>query len=123
MNPANENKTCMTRLSEQRCSNNPEFAPRLLNSESQTYMGSIDPNWKLNLDTQCLSRQFKFKNYYQTMAFANGVAWIAHQQDHHPDMTITYRHCTVHYSTHSVKGLSMNDFICAARIDVLIEND
>jgi len=113
----------MTELSEQHCSNNPELAPRLDNAESQAHMVSINPDWQINLDEQCITRQFEFKNYYQTMAYANSVAWIAHQQDHHPDMTITYRHCTIQYSTHSVKGLSLNDFICAARIDKLIDRD
>ena len=113
----------MTQLSEQHCSNDPERAPRLQNAESQTYMVSIDADWQIDLDEQCITRQFEFKNYYQTMAFANTVAWVAHQQNHHPDMTITYQHCSLRYSTHSVKGLSINDFICAARIDKLIHRD
>ena len=109
----------MSKLAERNCSNNAELAPKLDNAEAQSLASSINEDWQLDLDQQLLSRQFEFKNYYQTMAFANTVAWIAHQQDHHPDMTITYRHCKVSYSTHSVKGLSINDFICAARIDAL----
>jgi 4a-hydroxytetrahydrobiopterin dehydratase len=54
------------------------------------------------------------------MAFANSCAWIAHQNDHHPDMTVTYRHCHLCFTTHSVNGLSINDFICAAKVDVLL---
>lgn len=53
------------------------------------------------------------------MAFVNAVAWIAHQQDHHPDMEVHFNRCVVHFSTHAVGGLSRNDFICAARIDAL----
>ena len=67
-----------------------------------------------------IKRELKFKNYYETMAFANAVAWIAHREDHHPDMEVGYNKCTVRYSTHSVGGLSQNDFICAAKVDALL---
>ncbi|HEY9150705.1 MAG TPA: 4a-hydroxytetrahydrobiopterin dehydratase, partial [Gammaproteobacteria bacterium] len=60
-----------------------------------------------------------FKNYYQTIAFVNALAWIANQEDHHPDLEVSYNRCTVHFSTHSIGGLSLNDFICAARLDAL----
>ena len=83
-------------------------------------MSSIDEGWNLDLAGPTLARTFEFKNYYQTFAFANSVAWIAHSQNHHPDMTISYKHCAISYSTHSVNGLSINDFICAARIDALM---
>jgi 4a-hydroxytetrahydrobiopterin dehydratase len=53
------------------------------------------------------------------MAFVNAVAWIAHREDHHPDMTVGYNKVNVAFSTHSVSGLSENDFISAARIDAL----
>lgn len=66
-----------------------------------------------------ISKQFEFRNYYQTMAFVNAVAWIAHTENHHPDLEVSYRNCTVHYSTHAVAGLSENDFICAAKTDAL----
>ena len=68
-----------------------------------------------------INRKYLFKNYYQTMAFTNSVAWIAHQEDHHPDMTVSYHHCHVHFSSHAIGGLSENDFICAAKIDALIK--
>lgn len=65
-------------------------------------------------------KTFSFKNYYQTVAFVNAVAWLAHREDHHPEMTFGYKTCTVRYSTHSVGGLSENDFICAAKVDALL---
>src|SRR6266850_5656364 len=68
-----------------------------------------------------IQREFKFKNFYETMAFVNAVAFIANRQDHHPDMEVGYNKCAVKYSTHSVGGLSQNDFICAARVDQLLE--
>jgi 4a-hydroxytetrahydrobiopterin dehydratase len=67
-----------------------------------------------------ISKAFPFKNYYETMAFVNAVAWISHKEDHHPDMEVGYNKCKVTYSTHSVGGLSENDFICAAKIEKLM---
>jgi 4a-hydroxytetrahydrobiopterin dehydratase len=49
----------------------------------------------------------------------NALAWIVHREDHHPDLEVGYNRCRVRFSTHSVKGLSDNDFICAARIGAL----
>lgn len=66
-----------------------------------------------------IRKDFNFKNYYQTMAFVNAIAWISHREDHHPDIVVGYNKCRVEYTTHAVNGLSENDFICAAKIDTL----
>ncbi|MHB1950278.1 MAG: 4a-hydroxytetrahydrobiopterin dehydratase [Acidiferrobacteraceae bacterium] len=77
------------------------------------------PGWSLNGAATEIERTFEFKNFYQTMAFANAVAWIANREDHHPDLEISYRRCRVRYSTHAIAGLSENDVICAAKINGL----
>lgn len=77
------------------------------------------PEWVLNDKGDEISRTFQFKNYYQTLAFVNALGWIAHQEDHHPDLEVSYNKCCVRFSTHAIKGLSENDFICAAKIDAL----
>lgn len=77
------------------------------------------PGWTLSGSTE-ISRSFKFKNFYETMAFVNAVAWVADREDHHPDMEIRYSRCLVRYTTHAIKGLSENDFICAAKINALL---
>ncbi|MES2316817.1 MAG: 4a-hydroxytetrahydrobiopterin dehydratase [Pseudomonadota bacterium] len=67
-----------------------------------------------------LQSSFTFKNYYETMAFVNAMAWVSHQQDHHPELMVSYKLCAVSYSTHSAGGeLSENDFICAAKVSAL----
>ena len=66
-------------------------------------------------------KTYAFKNYYETMAFVNAAAWISHREDHHPDLAVGYNKCTVRYATHSIGGLSENDFICAAKIDALFD--
>ena len=67
-----------------------------------------------------LVKTFRFGNYHETMAFVNATAWISHSQDHHPDLLVGYKQCTVTYTTHAIDGLSRNDFICAAKIDALL---
>jgi 4a-hydroxytetrahydrobiopterin dehydratase len=66
-----------------------------------------------------LQSSFAFRNYYETMAFVNAMAWISHQQDHHPELMVSYKLCAVSYSTDSAGALSQNDFICAAKVSAL----
>ena len=72
------------------------------------------------IDGNSIFKKFEFKNYYQTISFVNAVAWIAHNENHHPDMEVSYRACNIRYSTHAINGLSENDFICAAKVAALI---
>ena len=78
-----------------------------------------------NIEECKLSRTFRFKNFHQTMAFVNAVADIAHANDHHPELIVSYNRCRVNYDTHSVNGgrggISVNDFICAAKINVVFK--
>ena len=88
--------------------------------QARAMLGEVHADWKLNEAGNEISRGFKFKNYYQTIAFVNALAWVSHQEDHHPDLEVGYSRCLVRYSTHAIGGLSENDFICAAKIDALI---
>ena len=67
-------------------------------------------------------KTYQFKYFYQRMAFVNAVAWVANSQNHHPDMEVGYNRCRISYCTHAVGGLTENDFICAARIDALLDH-
>ena len=67
-----------------------------------------------------IQKRYDFADYHRTMAFVNAVAWVAHSEDHHPDLLVSYNRCTVRYNTHSVGGISINDFICAAKLDALL---
>jgi len=66
-----------------------------------------------------IEKSFLFANYHETIAFVNAVAWIAHREDHHPDLRIHYNRCVVAFSTHSAGGVTLNDFICAAKAERL----
>jgi 4a-hydroxytetrahydrobiopterin dehydratase len=76
--------------------------------------------WHINEMGTEISRIYRFKDYHETIAFVNAIAWIAHQEDHHPDLEISYSTCIIRYSTHVIGGLSENDFICAAKVDALL---
>jgi 4a-hydroxytetrahydrobiopterin dehydratase len=73
------------------------------------------------LENGAIAKSYRFQNYHETIAFVNAAAWISHREDHHPDLLVGYNQCKVTYVTHSVGGLSRNDFICAAKLDALFE--
>jgi 4a-hydroxytetrahydrobiopterin dehydratase len=106
-------------LLSQRCAH--QTGPALSDDEANGLLSRLVA-WTIERegDAVVLTRTFSFPDFHRTMAFANAVAWIAHEQDHHPDMLVAYSRCTVNWSTHSVGGLSLNDFICAARVDALV---
>jgi 4a-hydroxytetrahydrobiopterin dehydratase len=74
--------------------------------------------WHLNQGS--IEKTFTFKNFYETIAFVNALAWICNTEDHHPDLAVNYSRCVVRFNTHSVGGISINDFICAAKADALV---
>jgi 4a-hydroxytetrahydrobiopterin dehydratase len=78
------------------------------------------PGWAIEAGGKSISKAYPFKNYYETMAFVNATAWLSHRADHHPDLEVGYNECKVTYSTHSVGGLSENDFECAGKVERLM---
>ena len=78
--------------------------------------------WKLTGDGAdvAIEKTWAFANYFETVAFVNAVAFIAHRQDHHPELTVQYSPCVVRFNTHDVRGLSVTDFECAALVDALL---
>lgn len=80
------------------------------------------PGWELVENGEAIAHTFRFTDYYRTLAFVNAIAFIAHREDHHPDLSVHYDRCVVRYSTHDVGGLSDNDFICAAKVSRLADD-
>ncbi|WP_374608596.1 4a-hydroxytetrahydrobiopterin dehydratase [Diaphorobacter nitroreducens] len=80
------------------------------------------PGWQLSGDGAdvAIEKTYRFSNYHETMAFVNAVAFIAHAQDHHPDLSVHYGRCVVRLNTHDVAGISATDIDCATRIDALL---
>jgi len=75
------------------------------------------PEWQYWAPENHLERVYRFEDYQNTINFVNLVANIANEENHHPEMMVSYNRCKVSFYTHSVKGLTENDFICAAKID------
>jgi 4a-hydroxytetrahydrobiopterin dehydratase len=92
----------------------------LSDAEIRRYLAHL-PGWILRVDGSGIDKTYRFDDFHRTMAFVNAVAWIAHVEDHHPDFKVSYPSCELHYSTHDVGGLSLNDFICAARVERLLD--
>lgn len=67
-----------------------------------------------------IAKEFRFDDYHDTIAFVNALAWIAHREDHHPDLAVHYGRCVVTFSTHDAGGVTLNDVICAARTERLV---
>ena len=78
--------------------------------------------WSLHGDgaNVAIEKTYRFANYFETIAFVNALAFIAHAEDHHPDLSVHYNRCVVRLNTHDVGGLSASDFDCAARFDALV---
>lgn len=86
-------------------------------AEAEKLRAKLASGWTLSSDAESIQRQFKFGDFHRTMSFVNAVAHIANVEDHHPDLAVSYGQCDVTFTTHAIKGLSENDFICAAKID------
>ena len=92
----------------------------LSQTDIERYQKQLDNDWTVTDDMKSIYHRFDFNNYIETMDFVNSAAAVAQEQDHHPEMTITYNTCKITYSTHSIDGLSINDFICAAKTDQML---
>jgi 4a-hydroxytetrahydrobiopterin dehydratase len=90
-----------------------------LTSTQITEQLNVLPDWQFKADF--IEREYKFANYYETLAFVNALAFVVHREDHHPDLNVSYNRCGVKFNTHSVGGISLNDFICAAKADALYD--
>ena len=86
-----------------------------------TLLSKLD-GWKLTGEAAsvAIEKTYLFKNYFETIAFVNAVALVAHRQDHHPDLQVFYNRCVVRFNTHDVGGLSSTDFNCATLVDALL---
>jgi 4a-hydroxytetrahydrobiopterin dehydratase len=107
----------MSKLVERTSKPLPPGSPALARDQIEQNLREV-PDWKI--EDKTLVRRFKFENYYETMSFVVAVAMLAQREDHHPDLEVSYNKLAIKYSTHSVGGLSENDFICAAKIDALM---
>ena len=105
-------------LSSRRCTSFEGGIPPFAEQECRPLLREL-PGW--NLNGKAIAKTFGFANHYEAMAFVNAIAWVSHRENHHPELTIGYKDVRVSYWTHAIDGLSENDFICAAKIEKLLE--
>ena len=92
-------------------------APRLAADELAAHVATL-AGWEATADG--LTRTYTFPDFAATIGFVNAVAWIAAHDDHHPDLAVSYGRCRVTWSTHSAGGITLNDAICAAKVERLL---
>jgi 4a-hydroxytetrahydrobiopterin dehydratase len=109
----------MTDLADKRCKPCEGGVAPLKPAQARLLAKKLDKHWTIAADSKSVTRAFKFRDFYRTMSFVNAVAHVANGEDHHPELQVGYDHCRITYSTHAIGGLSINDFICAAKIDRL----
>ena len=106
----------MSNLLQQKCRALEGGAP-MKDAEIQHHLAQV-AGWHLN--NGAIERTFTFKDFHETIGFVNALAWICNHEDHHPDLAVSYNRCVVRFNTHSVGGISINDFICAAKVGALV---
>ena len=106
-------------LSSKHCESCEGIGAPLNLEQIKNLMPQLAEGWAVTEDNLKIKNNYSFKNFYETMAFVNAIAWIANVENHHPDLEIGYNYCRVTFMTHALNGLSHNDFICAAKIDTL----
>lgn len=107
-------------LSSRHCESCEGIGAALTAEQVTNLMPQLAKGWEISNHHKEIKKSFSFNNFYETMAFVNALAWIANIENHHPDLEVGYNYCHVRFSTHALKGLSHNDFICAAKTDKLL---
>jgi 4a-hydroxytetrahydrobiopterin dehydratase len=109
----------MSELATRRCKPCEGGIPPLSPTAAKRLLAEISSSWALTENAGALRREFKFRDFYRTMSFVNALAHMANIEDHHPDLEVGYNYCRVTYTTHAIRGLSENDFVCAAKVDLI----
>jgi 4a-hydroxytetrahydrobiopterin dehydratase len=109
----------MSELAQKKCKPCEGGVAPLTREQATQLLAQLDGGWSLAADARSLRRELSFKDFYRTMSFVNAVAHLANIEDHHPDLEIGYNYCHIVFTTHTIKGLSDNDFICAAKVDLI----
>ena len=97
----------------QACSGN---TPKFDEKQISDNLSKLD-NWSVNDEQKMIYKKFIFKTFKQALNFTNKVGEIADLEGHHPDISLGWGYSLVMLHTHAIQGLSINDFIIAAKID------
>jgi 4a-hydroxytetrahydrobiopterin dehydratase len=107
-------------LSSKHCESCEGIGAALDAEQVKSLLPQLNTQWEVGEGARTIQRKLSFTNFYETMAFVNALAWVANVENHHPDLEVGYNYCHVRFMTHALNGLTHNDFICAAKMDRLL---
>lgn len=90
----------------------------LTKEQAEGYLGEAS-GWTLIESGSRIERRFKFGNFVDALAFVNKLGALAEEEGHHPDIAFGWGYCNVVFFTHKIGGLHENDFIMAAKANLL----
>ena len=99
----------------QACSGNTPILNEIQISENLAKLN----NWSVNDEQKMIFKKFTFKTFNQALKFTNKIGELADKEGHHPDVSLGWGYSLIMLHTHAIKGLSINDFIMAAKIDII----
>ena len=108
----------MDDLTKQACTDLPTGTPAMGADEIAAAMAQLHGDWRV--EGNKLARRFEVKGFAPAMLLANAAGFLAEREGHHPDICLGWGWCEVTFWTHTVGGLSLNDFICAAKLDAMV---
>jgi 4a-hydroxytetrahydrobiopterin dehydratase len=111
----------MTDLTQQHCAPCEGGVKPFDDTEAKRHLKELAEGWEIVDGGKTIRKTFSFKGFNKTMGFVNAAAWIANQEGHHPDIKLGFNYCEMNWQTHAIDGLSINDFICAAKVDALLK--
>ena len=97
------------------CSGN---TPKLNFEEITKNLSQLD-QWQVNDNQEMIFKKFTFNNFNKALDFTNKVGTLSNSEGHHPDISLGWGYCLIMLHTHAIKGLSINDFILASKIDLI----
>jgi 4a-hydroxytetrahydrobiopterin dehydratase len=109
----------MSELATRKCKPCEGGSAPLTRAQALELLAQLSSAWRLTEGARAIRREFAFRDFYRTMSFVNALAHLANIEDHHPDLEVGYNYCRVTFTTHAVHGLSENDFVCAAKVDLI----
>ena len=109
----------MNELAARKCRPCDGGTPALTGAAAEELLKQLGTAWVLTENAHAIRREFGFRDFYRTMSFVNALAHVANIEDHHPDLEVGYNYCRVTFTTHAIRGLSENDFVCAAKVDLI----
>lgn len=108
-----------TLLNQQVCPPCGSATSPMQSSEYEPLLAQI-PNWQLDAEGKKICRKLKFKGFAKAVYAAQLSTYVSDLTGHHADVSFGWGYCHINYTTHDVNGLTISDFICAAKLDLLL---